>query len=327
MKASSKNNKRNSWKRNYEGETMSGREAVMSSISTMTSRLASKVRYKYDDDGFDWLCRQIQDPMVYDSKEEAGLFHFYRHKNVKDYEIKTKERSSSPLAVEHLLIDYDEGIHFLDVAQQFKEYNLAIYTSPSNRDGTKFRLCLELAQPLSRRVYTNKNNRKLLKEFFKEADPTSFDWHRFFYLPCVVEDRNTVYNQVISISGKAFDVETIGLDYNAPNTYDSTEIKESQPEVQKEKLKVSFMAKTDSNTYTPAEAKDVAVSELIELSDYVNDRGAGFDVHSALLRAAWYVEKAQLDNPADFMMEVIEQRTNVLKRNELFKEISRMFKI
>jgi len=326
MKDIIKHEKRNSWKRNFGGETMSGREAILSCVTQLENKYSNEVTCDYTGDAFDWLCRAIQDPVVYTSKEQGGLFHFYIPESSVEYQTVSIPRKQIPIGVEHLIVDYDgqgNAPTMLDIAYRFREYNIAMYTSPSNQDGTRFRLCLEISKPLSRAIYTNQANRAKLRNFFVDADPTSFDWSRYFYPPCVVEDKNTVYSQVVSITGKTFDaIGIIGLDNKVEDEFDKSEYTKSLPL----QIHKSFKAKMEAGGLSKEQCKEEAIAILMDISSNINSRGAGYDVHANLLIASNYVKKAEIDNGPQFMIDWLEAYSGeIKKRDSVFSEISRMF--
>lgn len=326
MKAMTKGIAMNSFKRDFGEEGMDGREAMLSCITSIDNKFAGEVYVDYTTDGFDWLAKAVHDPKVYRTKDDGGLFHFYVHTDAVEYDGISVSRDLLPDAVEHIIVDYDTEKTMLEVAYEFRAYNIIMYSSGSN-DATnkRFRLCIELEHRISRKTFTNSANRLKLREFFSGCDKTSFDWGRYFYLPCLLEDKSTVYGQVISITGKTLNpIDDIGLvpvaieeDTDAVNEefqrYAPTEI------IKSFKRRTMPVGKRD-------ELLDDAVALVNNLAPHLDERGSGFDVHDNLLTITRLVRAAGIEDSATWIMEQLDYALDgdIYDRVLIHKEVMRM---
>lgn len=111
-------------------------------------------------------------------KDKLGMFNFWSEK---------KRKNISDDAVCHrLVLDYDDGLPRAEAEEKFKGFSYMMYSSAGNdsRNGVeKFRVVLDLRQPVKASDLKWWRNRRSFREYFNGVDFSSFAIGRFFYRP------------------------------------------------------------------------------------------------------------------------------------------------
>ena len=282
---------RNSFVRNFDGTAARHKEFFdFCAVTVLHNRYDHDVSTSCDSEGLDWIARRCQDPLVYETKEEVWLYHYYAYGPYSMDSTFTTNRKVKPSRVEHIIVDYDSDVHMMDVAAKFKDYNMVIYASTSNIKGNKFRLILETTEGMSVNLYGHPDNRDQLRSFFEGCDPSSFDVGRFFYGPAIVAGQ-TVYSQVVNLCGKPIDpIADIGLEEHEGYTFgddmfsfEDFDEADDDDTPTKTATKVSFLGKTDAESY---DYEAMGIKVLADIAPNVLNRGGGYDIHQNIFKVA-----------------------------------------
>jgi len=259
----------------------------------LSSIYSKEILAGYDTDYFGVIVNMVNNPKIYKTKTDVPLIGFYRFEGAEEgYSRKVERGIETPEQIESLLVDYDSGdVTIADVFSQFSEYNIAIYSSTSDKNGTKFRLVIELDKTIHRDIYTHPENKAALKKLFVGCDTSTFDWNRYFHVPALVETTEN-YSHIVHMGGKKLSYADIGLttdigdySYGMPKKFD---------EFVKVNFRYSMKHRTEGNATRQTALKD-AITYIEEAAPFLEERGAGRDVHPKLLSAATTLTKAGLN--------------------------------
>lgn len=304
-----------------------GRDSFRTGAGLLDNRHSTKIRVLNDADYFAVVGNMVMNPKLYKKKDDVPLIGLYTYKGIGSGQTRVINRSGEvPEYIESLMVDYDDGgVNMMEIAQRFFDYNIIIYSTTSDSGGVKFRLLLDLRRPMHRDVFTYKPNQHKLLEMFEGCDKTTFNWHRFFHVPALVEDSQK-YSFVVHMGGKQFSLindagltEDIGeYQYRKPKETTERESRESG---------YSMMGKADGNA-TYREAIERATEEILEIAPYMDQRGGGYDLHGHMLKAATIFQDAGLNSTeawSIFEAELLPHSYTKSLLNDVFKEFKRMF--
>ena len=271
-----------------------GREPCYTGAGLLDNRYTTRVNIVNDNDYFGVVCNMIMNPQIYKVKEDMPLIGLYTYEGYgRDSSDLVDRNGLVPDIIESILVDYDDGeVSITEVLNQFSEYNVALYSTASDTDGTKFRLLIELEQGIHKNVYTFPENKKKLEEFFKGCDVSTFNWGRYFNVPALLET-SVNYSHMVHMGGKRLSIEDLGLTENIKGYAYRRTPEEVQQEAKA--YKYSMKAKSEGNATYLTAIKD-GRQYLSDIASFLNDRGGTHQVHQGLLSAATTFSKAGINS-------------------------------